>query len=87
MLGILFSLLVLMALVSICGEILMRLRLSQREATGEKLTWWRRGGDAASAAYEELFPNSRIPLFRRLVFWLVAACAASILAAVLLKSH
>jgi hypothetical protein len=87
MFGVLFSLLVLMALLSIVGEMIMRVRLSQREVPGEKLAWWRRGGDAVSASYKELFPDSLIPAYRNFVFWSVVVCAASLLAAVLLKSR
>ena len=87
MVGILFSLLVFMALLSIVGEFIMRIRLSQRRAPGKKLAWWRRGGDAVSSAYGELFPNSHIPSYRRFAFWLVVVCTASILGAVLWKAH
>ncbi len=55
MVGALFSLLVFAAMLSIGGEIIMRVRLSLREASGEKLVWWRRGGDAVSAAYKKYF--------------------------------
>jgi hypothetical protein len=83
----LFSLLVLMALLGIAGEVTMRVRLSKRETPGEKLVWWRRGGDAVSIAYKESFPDSRIPAYRSFVFWFVVLCTASLLAVILLKSH
>jgi hypothetical protein len=86
MFGTFFSLLVFLALLGICGEITMRVRLSRRETTGEKLAWWRCGGDAVSAAYDELFPNSRITAYRRFIFWLVLFCAASALVTILWKS-
>src|SRR5882762_3724662 len=66
MVGTFFSLLVVMALVSICGEIVMRVRLTKQETSRDKLAWWRRGGDQVAATYEELFPHSHIPAFRRL---------------------
>ena len=75
MLGICFSILVIMALLSICGEMVMRVRLTRREPSRDKLVWWRSGGDEVTAAYEEIFPGPRLPIFRRLTFWLVIACA------------
>jgi hypothetical protein len=79
--------LVAMALVSSCSEIVMRIRLTRKEPSGNKLFWWRRGGDEVTATYQELFPQIRLPLFRRFAFWLVIACACTILLSVLLKSH
>jgi hypothetical protein len=87
MFGVLFWLLMFMALLNIGVEIMMRLRLSRREAPAEKLTWWRRGGDAVSTAYQELFPNSRIPAYRSFIFWSVVVYAGSLLVAILLKSR
>jgi hypothetical protein len=37
--GILFSILVVVALLSICGEIIMRVRLTRR-ASRDKIAWW-----------------------------------------------
>jgi hypothetical protein len=87
MFGVFFSVLVIMALASILGEIVMRVRLTQRETSREKLAWWRRGGDEVSATYEELFPHSHLPVFRRFAFWLFLACCASVLVTVLWKSN
>jgi len=69
MFGIFFSILVAVALLSIFGEIVMRVRLARRETSRDKLAWWRRGGEEVAATYEEAFPRSRIPFFRRFVFW------------------
>jgi hypothetical protein len=69
MFAILFSILVVMALLSSCGEMVMRVRLTKRQTSADKLAWWRRGGDEVAAAYQELFPGTRFPLFRRLFFW------------------
>jgi hypothetical protein len=87
MFGAAFSLLVFMALLGIAGEITMRIRLTLRETPGEKLVWWRRGGDVVSIAYKESFPGSRIPAYRSLIFWLVVLGTAALLAAILLKSQ
>ena len=87
MFAALFSLLVFGVLLGIGSEIIMRVRLSLRETSGEKLAWWARGGDAVSTAYKELFPGSRIPVYRSLVFWMVVICAAAVLVASLWKSR
>ena len=86
MFGIFFSILVLMGLLSICGEFIMRVRLTRR-ASRDKIAWWRRGGDEVAATYEEVFPDSRLPFFRRFVFWLLITSAAAMLAVVLWKSN
>ena len=87
MFGIFFSLLVLMALLSISGEVAMRVRLTMREPSRDKLAWWRRGADEVAATYGELFPGSHIPRFRRFTFWLFLACGVSVLVAALWRSN
>jgi len=84
MVGTFFLLLVVMALLSICGEIV---RLTKLETSGDKLAWWRRGGDEIAATYEELFPRSHLPAFRRFAFWLFVACCASVFVTVLWRSN
>jgi hypothetical protein len=84
MVGIFFSLLIVMALLSICGEIVMRVRLTRR-ASRDKIAWWRRGGDEVAATYEEVFPDSRLPFFRRFVFWLVVTCAGALVFSMFLR--
>jgi len=86
MFGVFFSILVAMALVSICAEVIMRVRLTKREPSRDKLAWWRRGGDQLAATYEEVFPQSRLPLFRRFAFWLVLTWAAVLPFSMLWKS-
>jgi hypothetical protein len=85
MFGVFFSIMVVVALLSILGEIVMRVRLTRREHSRDKLVWWRRGGDDVAATYEELFPHSRLPLFRRFVFWLIVACAGALVFSTLLQ--
>lgn len=63
-----FSALLLIALISIAGELTMRIRLSSREERGEKLLWWRRGGDEIASEYQKLFPQSIFPRFRMYAF-------------------
>jgi hypothetical protein len=88
MFGVFFSILVVVALLSIFGEIVMRVRLTRREASRDKLVWWRRGGDEVAATYEEVFPDSRLPLFRRFVFWFFVAWSGVLVFSMLLwKSH
>ena len=65
MLTIAFSALLLIAVTSIASELIMRIRLSIREVKGEKLLWWRRGGDAVSSEYRDVFPRR---------FFRVSAC-------------
>jgi hypothetical protein len=84
MFGIFFSILVVVALLSIFGEFVMRVRLTRR-ASRDKIAWWRRGGDEVASSYAEVFPDSRLPIFRRFAFWLFLACSASVLVAVLWK--
>lgn len=56
-------------LISISGEIMMRVRLTKLETPKEKLLWWRRGGDEVADAYQHTFPNAKFPLVRVYVFW------------------
>jgi hypothetical protein len=86
MFGFLFLILVVAAVLSICAEIVMRVRLTRQETARDKLAWWRRGGDEVASTYAELFPRSYIPAFRRVVFWCFVACCAGIVIAILLKS-
>jgi hypothetical protein len=75
-------------LVASCSsELTMRVRLSRLERSGEKLLWWRRGGDEVAEVYQGLFPRSRLPLLRLFWFWLVVALAAAILSYTLWKSR
>ena len=84
MVGIFFSLLMVMALLSIRGEIVMRVRLTRR-ASRDKIAWGRRGGDEVAATYEEVFPDSRLPFLRRFVLWLVVTCAGALVFSMLLR--
>jgi hypothetical protein len=85
MFSVFFSILVVVALLSIFGEIVMRIRLTRRETSRDKLAWWRRGGDEVSATYEELFPHGRIPLFRRFAFWLFVVWSCVLLLSILVR--
>jgi len=55
----------------------MSIRLSKLDVAGEELARWRYcGGDQVPETYQKLFPKSRLPLLRDLVFWLVVTVAA-----------
>lgn len=84
MFGVLFSILAVVALLSIVGEFVMRVRLTRRAAR-DKIAWWRRGGDEVAAAYGEVFPDSPLPFFRRFVFWLLVTCAGVLFCSMLLR--
>ena len=83
--AIFFFVLVVVGLASILVEIMMRIRLSRREVPAEKLLWWRRGGDDVADAYQELFPETHLPILRKFVFWTVVAAAFALLASFLWK--
>ena len=86
-LPVVFSMLLLMALLSIYSNIVMRIRLTKAESSRDKLVWWRRGSNDVDAMYEELFPGSYLPLFSQFAFWLLLALASAVLVATLRKSH
>ncbi len=87
MFPIFFSILVLIAILTICGNIVMRIRLTKREPSRDKLVWWRRGSDEVDSTYEELFPGSYLPRLNRFVFWLVLVSALAVLVAYVRKSN
>jgi hypothetical protein len=87
MFPVVFSLLVLMALSSICINLVMRIRLTKAERSRDKLVWWRRGSDEIDAMYEETFPGSYLPLFNQFAFWLLLGSASVLLVAILWRSH
>jgi len=85
--GALFVIFVTMAILASCSEIVMRVRLSRREPSRDKLLWWRRGGDEVSMVYQETFPASRLPIFRRIVFWSLLAFCSLVLLSTLAKRN
>ena len=87
MLPVVFSILVLMAISSVCINLVMRIRLTKAERSRDKLVWWRRGSDEVDAMYEELFPGSYLPLFNQFAFWLLVASASVVMVGILWGSH
>jgi hypothetical protein len=85
MFPVVVSLFALVAFMSICANIVMRVRLTKAEPSRDKLVWWRRGSDEVDAMYEELFPGSYLPLVNQFAFWLVLAFASVVLIALLWK--
>jgi len=86
MFGVFFSILVVVALLSILGEFVMRVRITRR-VSHDKIAWWRRGGDEVAASYAEVFPGSRLPFFSRFLFWLLVTCAGVLVFSMLWKSN
>jgi hypothetical protein len=86
MFGVFFTILVVMALLSIFAEFVMRFRVTRR-ASRDKIAWWRRGGDEVAATYEALFPRSRLPLLRLFFFWLLVVWSGVLVFSMLWKSH
>jgi hypothetical protein len=86
MFGVFFSILVVVAILSMFGEFVMRVRLTKR-ASHDKIAWWRRGGDELAASYAEAFPDSRLPFFRSFAFWLLVTCAGVLAFSMLWKSN
>ena len=85
MFGIFLSLLVIAGLLGSCGEIAMRVRLTKRAS--DKMAWWRRGGNEVADTYEQLFPDSVLPRYRRLFFWTVLVLAGFLLLSFQWKSN
>ena len=86
MFRIFFSGLLIAVLLTLISEMFMRARLAKIDEW-DRLPWWRKGGDDVAAAYKELFPRTKLPLFRELTFWAVVACAAGGLITILWKSR
>ena len=87
MFGIVFLILVVIALASIYSDLSMRIRLTRRLPLENWSSWWMRSSDEVGRTYQELFPESYLPSVVRHVFWFFLATAAVTLILVyLLKS-
>ena len=87
MVGIAFSAIVILALVSIVAHWTMRIRLMRLDSTRDRIEWlsYHCGNDVVDA-YEALFPRSVLPRFCRLVFWTaIVVGAVGLCGIVLLK--
>jgi hypothetical protein len=79
MFGILFLILVLLALASIISNFAVRIRLTKRLPLDNKFGWWMESSDEVGRAYQELFPTSRLPSFLGYIFWVFIAASATVL--------
>jgi len=81
MVGIIFLILVAIALASNFSNLAMRIRLSRRLPSENGTSWWMRSSDDVGRAYQELFPGSYLPSIVQRAFWffLVVAAVVAIL--------
>jgi len=88
MVGILFSAMVILAVVSSASYRAMRIRLMKADSARDRIEWLSfRSGDDVLNTYEALFPTSVLPRFCRLVFWtLIVIVAVGLCAIVILKA-
>jgi hypothetical protein len=78
MFAVAFAIMAVIALLSSCCEVAMRLRLTRRAMLASKLSWWMRGEEEVDAMYQEFFPHSRLPLLRQLAFGIFVTCALAL---------
>jgi len=80
-----FSFLLILALLIAFTEVIMRVRLSQKESPANRLLWWRLGGDEVDSTYREVFPHTLLLRVRRYLFWFFIVCCLALLASFMLK--
>jgi hypothetical protein len=86
MFGLLLSMLVLVALLSMAFHTVMRIRLMRMDAARDRIEWLSfRGSTEVMDTYQAVFPRSVLPRFCRFAFWTVISFAAVVLCAVMLK--
>ena len=87
MFGLMFSVLVIIGLLSTAFHIAMRIRLLRMDAARHKIEWLSfRGSTEVMDTYQALFPRSVLPRFCRFAFWSFIFFAAVVLCAIVLKS-
>lgn len=87
MFDLMFSAVVLIALLCGAFHITMRIRLMRMDAARDRIEWLSfRGSTEVINTYQALFPRSVLPGFCRFVFWAFIFCAAVVLCAIMLKS-
>jgi len=86
MVAVVFSAIVLLALISTVKHWAMRVRLMRLDSTKDRIEWLSfHSGDDVLKTYEAVFPRSALPRFCRFVFWaaivfaVVGLCAIAIL--------
>jgi hypothetical protein len=86
MFGLLFAVLVAVALLSTAIHMVMRIRLMRMDTAGDRIEWLSfRSWAEVTDTYQTVFPDSFLPGFCRFVFWNVIIFAAILLCAILLK--
>jgi hypothetical protein len=86
MLGLMFSALVIIALLCTAFHTAMRIRLMRIDTARDRIEWLCfRGSTEVMDTYQSLFPRSLLPRFCRFAFWGFILCAA-VLCAVIVKS-
>lgn len=87
MFGLMFSVLVIIALLCGAFHTTMRIRLMRMDTARDRIEWLSfRGSTEVMDTYQALFPRSVLPRFCRFGFWAVIFCAAVVLCAIILKS-
>jgi len=85
--GVLFSALVIVALITGLFHMIMRIRLVRLDTARDRIEWLSfRGSTEVIEAYQALFPNSILPRFCRFTFWAFIFCVAIVLCVIMLKS-
>ena len=86
MLGLMFSALVIIALLCTAFHTAMRIRLMRIDTARDRIEWLSfRGSTEVMDTYQAVFPRSVLPRFCRFAFWTVISFAAVVLCAVMLK--
>ena len=80
-----FSILVILALLMTCTEVIMRVRLSQKESSPNRLLWWTLGSDEVDSTFDKVFPHTLLWRARRYLFWLFIICCLALLASFISK--
>jgi hypothetical protein len=87
MLGLMFSALVIIAILCTAFYTAMRIRLMRIDTARDRIEWLSfRGSTEVMDTYQSLFPRSLLPRFCRFAFWGLILCAALVLCAVIVKS-
>lgn len=76
--ALVFSILVVTALLSNCGHLIMRIRVGNRLPHGQRLSVWMWSSDQVADAYLQFVPDSRLPSLTEYVFWLIFAIGAGL---------
>ena len=88
MVAVVFSVVVILALVNVAFYWAMRIWLMSADSSRDRIEWLSfRSGDDVLSTYQALFPRSALPRFCRLVFWsLIAIAAVGLCAIVILRA-